>query len=335
MISHFENLFSNFFHTENMASNNSSSVEREALTSVEAHPESVYSIYESPIFLNFGKDQQEMIKQANVESFDSETVKTIIAEITERESIKKLKFTEEEAWDLIEFFIFGVQSVQHMPIEKFIDIYTKGKTLNKVKNSLYNEIIERMKPSEYFEKLAPQIVQVRVSSEFHKTKDKYYMNNFGHPSSFISNFLICVFKLIEKDQYYIFVPMKWFMRDKSQFIPFSVTAYNFSIFGDKKYTKIDKSFTFRIGDQQYYFGSMNYYKSQKGEMAVKVRCILNAPAQAYFRDIASKITDEDKFKELLGTPLDDAKARKQTMEEFEDLIPNETFESFQKYDVVD
>ena len=192
-----------------------------------------------------------------------------------------------------------------------------------------------MKPLEYLEKLIPRIVQVRVNSEFHKTKDKCYMKFFAHPSLFISNFLICVYKLIEKDQYYIFVPMKWFMRDKSQYIPFSVTAYNFSIFGDKKYTKIDKSFTFTIGDHQYYFGSMNYYKSQKGEMAVKVRNILNIPAQAYFRDIASKITDEDKFKELLGSPLDDAKAYKQTMKEYEDLIPNESLEIFQKYDVVD
>ena len=274
-----------------------------------AQPESVDPIYESPIFKQFDEDQQEMIKRANVESFDSDTVKTIIAKITARSEDEQLKFTEEEAWELIDLFIIGTQSVQHMPIGKFIDIYTKGKTLNKVKNSLYNEVIVRMKPSEYFEKLAPQIIRVRVKSEFHKTKDKYYMKVFGHPSSFISAFLICVYKLIEKDQYYIFVPMKWFMRDKSQYIPFSVTAYNFSIFDYKKYAKIDKSFTFRIGDQQYYFGSMNFYKSQKGEIAVKVRNILNIPAQAYFKDIASKITDENKFKELLGTPLDDAKAQ--------------------------
>lgn len=292
-------------------------------------------IFESPIFKQFDEDQQEMIKQANVETFDSDTVQTIIAEITARSEDEKLEFTEEEAWDLIDDFIIGTQSVQHMPIGKFIDIYTKGKTLNKVKNSLYNEIIERMKPSEYFEKLANRINQVRVDSEFHKNKDKYYMKSLEHPSLFISKFLICVFKVIEKDQYYIFVPMKWFMRDKSKFIPFSVTAYNFSIFGDRKYTKIDKSFTFTIDDHQYYFGSMNYYKSQKGEMAAKVRNILNAPAQAYFRDIASKITDEDKFKELLGTPLDDTKAWKQTMEEFDDLIPKEILEEFKKYDVVD
>lgn len=277
--------------------------------SSKAQPESVDPIFESPIFLNYDEDQQEMIKRANVESFDSDTVKTIIAEITKRATNEKLEFTEEEAWDLIEYSIVGTQTVQHLPIGKFIDIYTKGKTLNKVKNSLYNEIIERMKPSEYFEKLVPQIVQVRVHTEFHKTKDKYYMKALEYPSSFISSFLICVYKLIEKDQYYIFVPMKWFMRDKSQYFPFSVTAYNFSIFDYKKYAKIDKSFTFTIDDHQYYFGSMNYYKSQKGEMAVKVRNILNVPAQAYFRDIASKITDEDKFKELLGTPLDDAKAQ--------------------------
>ena len=277
-----------------------------------AQPESVDPIYESPIFKQFNEEQQEMIKRANVESFDSDTVKTIIAEITEYAANEQLEFTEEEAWDLIEFFIIRTQSVQHLPIGKFIDIYTKGKTLNKVKNSLYNEIIERMKPLEYLEKLIPQIIQVRKNSEFHKLKDKYYMRVYEHPSLFISKFLICVFKLIEKDQYYIFVPMKWFMRDKSQYIPFSVTAYNFSIFGNKKYTKIDKSFTFTIGDQQYYFGSMNYYKSQKGEIAVKVSIILNIPAQAYFKDIASKITDEAKFKELLGSPLDDTKARKPT-----------------------
>ena len=305
------------------------------MTSPEVQPESVDPIFESSIFKDFDESQQEMIKQANVESFDSDTVQIIIAEITERATNEQLKFTEEEAWDLIEFFIIGAQSVQHMPIGKFIDIYTKGKTLNKVKNSLYNEVIERMKPSEYFEKLLPQIIQVRVNSEFHKTKDKYYMKALEHPSSFISNFLICVFKLIEKDQFYIFVPMKWFMRDKSQYIPFSVFAYNFSIFGDKKYTKIDKSFTFTIDDHQYYFGSMNYYKSQKGEMSAKVRSILNVPAQTYFKDIASKITDDDKFKELLGSPLDDAKARKQAMEEFEDLIQKETLELFQKYDVVE
>ena len=126
MIPHFENLFSNFFHTENMAS-------------VEAQPESVDPIYESPIFKQFDEEQQEMIKRANVESFDSDTVKTIIAEITALSENEKLEFTEEEAWDLIEIFITGTQSVQHLPIGKFIDIYTKGKTLNKVKNSLYNE----------------------------------------------------------------------------------------------------------------------------------------------------------------------------------------------------
>ena len=80
---------------------------------------------------------------------------------------------------------------------------------------------------------------------------------------------------------------------------------------------------------------MNYYKSQKGEITAKVRSILNAPAQTYFKDIASKITDEDKFKELLGSPLDDTKARKQAMEEFEDRITNEKLEEFQKYDVVE
>lgn len=323
MIPHFENLFPNFFHTENMTSRNSSSVE--------AQPESVDPIFESPIFLKFDKDQQEMIKQANVESFKSATIQIIINLIFERASIEQLKFTEEEAWDLIGFLITGVQSVQHMPIGKFIDIYTRGKSLNKVKNSLYNEVIKRMKPSEYLDELLSQIVQVRVNSEFHKTKNKYFIKAFEHPSTFISNYLICVFKVIEKDQYYIFVPMKWFMRDKSQYIPFSVNAYNFSIFGDKKYTKIDKSFTFRIGDQQYYFGTMNYYKSQKGPIAASVRSILNIPAQTYFRDIASKITDEDKFKELLGSPLVDAKARKQSMEEYEDLIPKETLEVSQKY----
>lgn len=322
MIPHFENFVSTFYPTKIMAPRNSSSVE--------AQPESVDPIFESPIFLKFDKDQQEMIKQANVESFNSDTIQIIINLIFEWATIEQLKFTEKEAWDLIDFLITGVQSVQHMPIGKFIDIYTKGKSLIKVKNSLYNEIIKRMKPSEYLDKLLPQIVQVRATSEFHKTKDKYYIKAFEHPSSFISNYLICVFKVIEKDQYYIFVPMKWFMRDKSQYIPFSVFANNFSIFGDKKYTKIDKSFTFTIDDQQYYFGTMDYYKSQKGEIAVKVRCILNAPAQAYFKDIASKITDEDKFKELLGSPLVDAKARKQTMEEYEDLIPKETLEVSQK-----
>lgn len=335
MIPHFEKFVSNFFQIENMASRNSSSVEVQPESVDRFHSSFADPIFESPIFLKFNKDQQEMIKQANVESFDSDTVKIIINLIFEWAAMEYLKFTEKEAWDLIDFLITGAQSVQQMPIAKFIDIYTKGKSLNKVKNSLYNEVIDRkiinrMKPSEYLEKLLSQIVQVRIISEFLKIKDKYYMKAFEHPSTFISNFLICVFKVIEKEQYYIFVPMKWFMRDKSEYIPFSVNAYNFCIFGDKKYTKLDKSFTFSIGDHQYYFGTMNYYRSQKGPIAASVRSILNIPAQAYFSDIASKITDEDKFKELLGTPLDDAKSRKQAMEEFEDLIPKETLEIFQK-----
>lgn len=294
---------------------------------VEAQPESVDPIFESPIFKQFNKDQQEKIKQANVESFDSETIQIIINLIFEWEISDELKFTEKEAWDLIEYAIIGLQSVHQMPIGKFIDIYTKSKTINKVKNNLYNEVIKRMKPSEYLDKLLSQIIPVRAISEFLKFKDKYFMKAFEHPSSFISNFLICVFKVIEKDQYYIFVPMKWFMRDKSKYIPFSVTTHNFSIFSDKKYAKIDKSFIFSIGDHQYYFGTMNYYKLQKGEIAASVRSILNIPAQKYFRDIASKITDENKFKELLGTPLDVAKTR---MQDFEDLIPKETLEVSQK-----
>ena len=60
MIPHFENLFPNFFHTENMASRNSSSVE--------AQPESVDPIFESPIFLKFDKDQKEKRNQPWVRS---------------------------------------------------------------------------------------------------------------------------------------------------------------------------------------------------------------------------------------------------------------------------
>lgn len=338
MIPHFENFFPNFFHTKIMAPRNSSSKTSSKTSVVEVQPEPqpepqsevVDPIFESPIFKAFNEETQEMIKQANAESFDLVTVKKIVAEITEWDKIEELKFTEEEAWELIEYLIVGSQNIQHMPIGKFIEIHTKSENLKEDINKLYNQVIKRMTLLEYIEKLVPRFVQVRENSEFHKTEDKFYMKVSKSPTLFIRNYLICVFKVIEKEEYYIFVPMKWFMRDKSQYIPFSVTAYNFSIFGNKKYTVIDELSTFTIEGHQYYFGIMDYYKSKKGELAVKVSGILNASAQKYFRDIASKITDEDKFKELLGTPLDDTKAWKQSKQETDDLFPKETLELCQK-----
>ena len=266
--------------------------------------------YQSDSFKELDKATQKVARKGNSTDFTEDIVKHVCSYLDD-----DLDINEETAYSIIAaIFIDGVKE---FPIDSFAKLFLESKSVKEVRNKLWNIVRPKMPFHDFMNILIKKIAEIIPTTKIGQSKNPVLKKALGSTKLF-DLYITAAFRYIERETYYIFFPSMWFFRDNDTYIPFKVSADNFSFTTSKQYLKLDEKTTFKIGNACFYFARIG--KSTKNYPKILP---LAPPALEYFSSIAPKINDSATYEAIIGLPMYE---RRDNSQDLRDIIDEDTYE---------
>ena len=203
----------------------------------------------------------------------------------------KLTFDKKTAYDLLQSYFINTRG--KLAVDHFLECFLKSKSLQQLKNKLWNVINPRMTVPEYIKQLMSKFKEILPKTKLGKSKDRI-LKNALKSTEFFELYFVGTFNYIDKENYYVFIPVLWTFLDKDDNnISFTVPVDNFSFTVGKKYFKIDEELSFEVEGKSYYFSAFRLSENTQTKLPyIKPIPIIDG-AIDWFKEVSNTVTTAD------------------------------------------